>query len=248
MDVDPDVAAKWLQVSTDILFELTGRQFPGIHTDTVRPCSQLGPVAAAPWVAGLPGMPAANRGAWGFCGCNRMRSCGCYRLSEIRLPGFPVVDITEVRVDGVVLDAAEYRVDDRRYLVRLPDENGDPQGWPCCQRLDQPVTDQHTFQIVYRYGTAAPAGGTASAAVLACEYLLACSPDTSEQCRLPRGTTNVNRQGLAITVLDPEALIKLGATGIPEVDLWVMSIMLGRSRRRATAFRTGGSRPVRRTS
>lgn len=230
-----------LQLASDVLFNLTGRQWPGICDDVVRPCGNR---TTSPW-----GRYAVGAGAMvGWCGCYDSRTCGCRRLSEIRLPGFPVVEVTEVKIDGQVVDPARYRVDDRRWLVWIPDPTGvEPRtAWPCCQRTDLADTEEGTFSVAYSYGAEPPIGGVKAAASLGCQLALSCQPETIGSCRLPKRVTTITRQGISLAVLDPLTLFKDGLTGLSEVDLWVSSIFIGAKRRRATVKVIGSGRRFRR--
>lgn len=217
---DPVVLDRMIAVATDLLYELSGRRFPGACLGVVRPCARRSPslpklgheVSVEGWTW--------NR-AWGYCGCNRSRQCGCTRLSEVTLGGYPVVAIGEVLVDGVALDPSLYRVDDHRYLVRLPDPDGSNPGWPCCSRIDLPVTEPDTWQVTYTYGVEPPSAGVHAAARLACELALACSPETISRCRLPRRVREIVRQGVSMTLIDPFDFFEERRTGLYEVDLFL---------------------------
>lgn len=128
---------RWLAVATDLLFNLSGRQFPGTCADVVRPCSRWesdGLVSSAGLAGlgyGFGGYPGGWRNGWGACRCNRSERCGCGSVPEITLGAFPVVAVDRVLIDGSELDPSFYRVDDFRFLVRLPDADGVNRGWPC---------------------------------------------------------------------------------------------------------------------
>lgn len=231
-----------LQIASDVLYEWTGRRWPGVCSDTIRPCGYRTTTSPKPTGSNA----AASGSEW--CGCHDSRDCGCGGLSEVRLPGYPVAAVSEVKIDGTVVDAARYRVDDRRWLVYLPEsDTAERQNWPCCQRLDRADTEDDTFSIAYTYGEAPPVGGNRAAAALACQLALAFDPDAAGECRLPKRVTTITRQGVSMAVLDPLTLFGDGLTGLPEVDLWVQSVQSGPARRRATAFRPGRRRRVRRT-
>lgn len=196
---DPDdVAAldEKLLIATYLLFLETGSRWPGAQTDTVRP-------------------------AGGSCGGRQNRGrCG-FGLREVRLPGCPVREIVEVKVDGDVVPVDEYRVDDRRWLVRVNPTVGDDvvDGWPCCQRLDRTLDEDATFGITYVWGAAPPAAGVAAAKRLGCELSLASNPDTVGVCKLPIGVTRtISRQGVSIEVASE---IDLAHCGLPEVTMWL---------------------------
>jgi len=208
-----------LQVASDVLFHLTGRAWPGVCSATVRPCGYRSPV---PWTV---------RGT-GWCGCNTSQDCACGGLSEILLPGRPIVSITQVKIDGAVLASARYRIDDYRSLVYLPEsDSAIRQGWPCCQRLDLADSALDTWSVSYTFGTSPPVGGVMAAKSLGCELALAMSPETVGMCRLPKRITSITRQGVSLAILDPLTLFADGLTGIPEVDLWVSSVRFGRANR-----------------
>jgi len=220
-EFDTVVLEDALQVASDVLFNLTGRQWPGECTTEVRPCGYRRPDS---------------------CGCLSSTTCGCRRLSELALPG-PVVSVEEVKIDGAVVPTARYRVDDHRWLVYLPEsDSAERQGWPCCQRLDLADTEDDTWVVAYTYGMAPPPGGVRAAAALGCQLALACSPETVNQCRLPKRVTSITRQGVTLAMIDPLTLFADGLTGLAEVDLWVQSILLGAKRRRASVWVPGQAR------
>lgn len=208
-----------LLIASTILYAVTGYQWPGEVTDIIRPARHN-------------------------CGCRRGRF-GCSNVNEIQLPGYPVVDVIDVQIDGVSLDEQVYRVDDRRWLVWQADEpvtvgDRDRTAFPCCQRLKLPAGEVDTFSIEYTFGERPPRAGVVAAATLACEFSLACSTDEGQRrrCRLPGRVKAIVRQGVAIELMDNLSLFAEGRTGIPEVDLWVGSLMLGRSRSRAAFIDT----------
>jgi hypothetical protein len=197
--------------ASQVLYELSGRQFSGACEKTVRPCGSAwcgfqtlsrGYVVWNPywWNPYWDGM------SWWFQGSN---SCACRPLDRIKLSGYPVREITEVKIDGFVVDPATYRLDDRRWLVRVPDPL-DPDThlrWPACQAMGLPDDEEGTFSVTYRYGQDAPPLGIHAAAQLGCELYKACS---GQQCALPTGTTRVNRQGITI---EKPAFYSWGFTG-----------------------------------
>ncbi len=226
-----------MAVATDVLFNLTGRRWPGICTDVIRPQAQYRSFETPRW------WPSDGSG-YGWCSCNRGRETGCAAVPEIRLPGHPVV-AASVLIDGEAF--TDFRIDDGRWLVRT-----DGEGWPCCQDLTAAVDDlsASTFQVSYSWGSEPPAGGIAAAAALGCQYALACDPDAVNDgtCRLPKYVTSITRAGTTMSFADPMKLVKDGLTGIPEVDQWVNSILLGDKRRRGRVLVPGSHRSARRTS
>lgn len=216
---DLDLLDSSLAIASDLLFEMSGRRFPGSCSETVRPCGRSyhdGDIRGYHMDSGRPW--------YGTCGCQG--GCGCSRLSEVSLGGYPVTSVSEVKVDGVTLDAARYRVDDWKWLVRLDDADGNNPGWPCCPSLldDPDDTDGHAFEVTFTYGTAPPPAGVRAAAVLACELVLACEPDQANQCRIPRKARSIVRQGVSMELMvEGFDFLRDGRTGIWEIDVFLQA-------------------------
>ena len=217
--LDGDLLDDMLAVATDLLFELSARQFPGFCADTVRPTStRTG--SWIPWRYQVAWGSLIDGARWdGRCDCSGER-VGCYRVSQIHLGVEPLDLVTRVTLDGVELEAdVDYRVDDHRWLVRLPDADGTPRGWPCCQRVDFPATEPGTFEVSFTYGRMPPAAGKRAACALACELAKAATP--GQECSLPKRLTSVTRAGLSFAVLDAFDFLDAGKTGVYEVDLFL---------------------------
>lgn len=130
---DPAIAIRAQSLASSILWRLTGYQF-GCCEVTVRPCKpktcdpiQLSQLIYWDSRAYLQ-FGAPNMGVLSFfptliggqvfnisCGCPS-GCCSCEADCEIKLPG-PICSVTNVTVDGVVLDPAWYRVMDGDTLV-----------------------------------------------------------------------------------------------------------------------------------
>jgi hypothetical protein len=188
--------------ASQVLYELSGRQFSGACEKTVRPCGNSwcgfqvlsrGHIVWDPywWT------PYWNGNFWYFDGS---QPCGCRPLDRIKLSGYPVREITEVKIDGAVVASGTYRLDNRRWLSRVPDP-ADPDTilrWPACQSMGLPDTMSGTFSVSYRYGQDPPPLGIHAAAQLGCELYKAC---TGQECALPTGTTRYTRQGITVEKL-----------------------------------------------
>ncbi|QOR55439.1 MAG: hypothetical protein SHS37scaffold145_90 [Phage 71_18] len=215
-----------LQIASDLLFQLSGRQFPGVCEVTVRPWA---PCACNSWlpygrnINSLQDFLAWRIRLGGAC------SCTPYSLD---LGDYPIVGVSEVKVDGVVIDpgdgvATGYRIDNYRSLVRLPDPVTGYRGvWPCCPVIDLPDTAQGTFSVTYSYGQSPPPGGVRAAATLGCQLALACI--SSNDCRLPQRVQSITRQGVSMVMLDPFDFLEDGKTGLFDVDLWLRSVNPGK--------------------
>lgn len=223
--------------ASEILYELSGHRFGGICEATVRPCAdpcrcggyyQLG--------AGHFMFLDMYAGYWrNECGDR----CGCHPLSRVKLPGYPVVEITDVLVDGISVAGSgdptvEYRIDEGRYLTRLADPaTGGARRWPGCQRLDLASSEMGTFEVTYLHGEVPPAAGVAAARELACQLALACMG--SEECQLPQGVVRVARQGVTIERAQFD-LFGMGRTGLVLVDAFLGAYNPSGLRRRPTVW------------
>lgn len=238
-DIDPDAVDDAFQVASDVLFELTGRRWPGVCTDVIRPQASWRFTEGPPrW---WPATARAGLGsAYGWCSCHRGRETGCNRVPEIKLPGHPV-DPTGivVKIDG--LEFFDFRLDDGRFLVRT-----DGDGWPCCQNLLEPDTEENTWSVAYSYGTGPDLGGKRAAVLLGTALFGESNPEAAARCKIDKRATRVTRAGTTVELGDPVAMVEAGLTGIGSVDLWVASKRLGQARRRATVLVPGKYRSVRR--
>lgn len=238
---DPDVLERAFALSSDVLYELTGRQWPGTCHDKVRPLAQWRESAVPRWWPFTFANGSSARGGWGFCSCHRGRETGCNYLSEIRLPGNSVhVDTLVVKVDGV--EVTDYQLHDGRYLVRTG-----PVGWPCCQQLTLADTEDRTFSVEYDFGPVTPAGAVAACIAYGEQLAYAMDPALSiDKCQLPRRVTTITRLNITQIILDPMTLVKDGMIGLSAVDQWVQSILIGAKRRSATVLVPGQQREHRR--
>ena len=233
-----DLLEAKLLYASEVLFYATGMRWPGLCTDTIRPCAAYGPrlpIGAYQSWSGQ-SITATGAAAHGICGCQRDTRCGCSSLSVIDLPRTPVTSIEAVMIDGQVLDPAFYRIDDYRSLVYLPGEGDTRQGWPCCQRLELPTTEPETFQVTYNQGTPPPFGGVEAAAALGCEFALAVADPGS--CQLAGPIQSIARQGISIQFMDAAAMVSGGVltTGLREVDMWLASLELAKAHRPSAVY------------
>lgn len=213
-DASPDVIELSIQAASEIEFLLTGRQYPGECSATVRPCGNSGsPVGWSALFWSFPWIPLRIGGNWvnmGPCGCS-MDACGCSGYPAINLGRGDIQSIDEVTIDGVALDPGDYRLDASRYLVRT-----DGGMWPCCQNLAAD-SGEGTFIVELTYGRPIPSSLKRAATVLASEFVKACTG--ADDCALPRSTQTIIRQGATMELFDPAEIIASGATGLYEVDL-----------------------------
>ncbi len=219
--------------ASDLLFSISGRLFAGTcGPRVVRPaCDEC-----------YCGYQVLSRGyvvgPWDF-GYPLMLCSTCLLACDpslVKLAGVPIREVSEVKINGDVLDPAEYRVYNDRYLQRLDGER-----WPVAQNLGWPDTEENTFSITYTFGADPPALGVAAAAQIGCELYKACSSGAGE-CMLPSGVTRLTRQGVTI---DKLAFTSWGyrdgrwATGLPLVDAFLASVNPSGLQRRPTVWAPG---------
>lgn len=199
----------------------SGRQF-GQCEETVRPCGSncneystyWGPSEASTWTPML-----TADGTWincrgGNCSCN---PCDCCHICAVNLE-WPATEITEVKVDGLVVSPSEYFILDDRKLVRRVG------CFPECQNLQAPSTDEGTFEVTYLQGFPLPAEGQAALDTLACEFLRSCTGGT---CRLPARWRSLSREGVSMTAFDGFETLDKGRIGIFEIDSWLAMVNPG---------------------
>lgn len=267
-DVGSDTALldEIAEAASEILFQLSGRQFNGECETTVRPCrvgcscwSGWGQ-AGWPYVGGIAWAWGWNGtyGAWDFGWFSGDSSvCGCKPLSQVELAGYPVTSIVEVLIDGVALDpvyasdgvSPTYRLDGYRFLVRMndPAEPDVEKRWPACQNLALPEDQPGTWAITYTYGQSVPEAGLLAAKQLGCQLWASTGRGA---CVLPPGTTKVTRLGISVDKgLFSSWARKDGswATGLPLVDAFLQAVNPIGQRRRPAIWSPDVQQPPRHT-
>lgn len=240
---DTDLLDEVAVIASQTLYALVPR-FPGVcGPRRVRPC--VTGRCGATW--GVPVVWTGSR--WGMASGGydtrpNWQGCGCAGVDAIPLAGY-VQEVTEVTIDGLVIDPSEYEVRRNRWLVRLNDADGNPQSWPACQDEGAAYTEDGTFSVLYTYGSPPPALGVKAAAELACAVWQTCAGSggqaTAAECALPNGVTRVVRQGItfdldAFRSFAYDTVRKRWATGMPLVDMFLNTYNpRGRRKRRTTA-------------
>lgn len=176
--------------ASNILYARTGYRFPGVCEFSVWPC-----------VDG--------------CRSDHHPCAPCVRYNVIMLPSdYPVVSITEVTENGVMLAPADYRLDRGNRVVRLD-------GLPWQRNtFGLPTSDPNAVEtiVTYQVGAAPPIEGRMAAAALACELKKSCN---GNDCALPANVTSFSRRGVDVELTDLAEMLKSGATGIPIVDHFI---------------------------
>lgn len=204
--IDDSLKVPFCQAVSELMWMLSGRQF-GTCTITARPVGQCrcGGMTSQFWYGGP---------YWSGYGPSGPCSCGAYRY--VHLGQAPIVGVTSVKIDGVLLAPSAYRVDEWNYLVRLDDEV-----WPSCNDLAAENTETGTFEVTWVYGVPVPQAGLTSAALLACR--LASDLNMSAACAPPANASTVAAEGVTIQLND-SSIIEEGRTGIALVDFWLVGV------------------------
>lgn len=196
--------------ATEVLWQASGQRF-GLCQVTLRPCRRDCYGNSWPytgwweWAGGQWPHPYLYQGQWFNLGCGGCRgSCSCIALEETVLPA-PVYDIVQVKVDGIPLDSADYRLDDGRILVRV-----DGGRWPLCNDLSLADTETGTWSVTARFGTPPTTLAQQALGELACEMARAC---VGEDCRLPKNVQQLVRQGVTISFPENEDIVRRGYFG-----------------------------------
>lgn len=178
-----DEAQRYAAIATDALYSLTLQQWTGICPAIARPCSR----------------------STGWCGWDTEPGmdyrCACGYVPRVRLAG-PVIGISQVTVDGIVLDPATYRVDYGEWLVRL-----DGNAWPLCQNMLADDDAPGSFTVTYVHGAIPPQLAQWAALELA-DWLVGQFPNAG-QCSPAAVISGMQRQGVTYT-FDRKKLAEIG--------------------------------------
>jgi hypothetical protein len=210
-----------LEYGAFTVWAATGRRF-GLCPRVARPCGRTcnsNGTYGYYWSEGT-WLPYIFNGAWRncWCACNGLSGCcSCEPACQILLPS-PAYSITQVTQDGVVVDPNTYRVDNGRWLVRTHNESSDD-CWIQCQDYNQ-NSGPGTLIVEYMQGIPVPNILRNAAGELACEWIKSCQ---GLPCRLPQRVTSIARQGVSISMVNVDDLLKMGLTGVQTVDQVIRS-------------------------
>ena len=196
-DVSPTIASAAIASATSWLYEATCGRFTGVCTSTIRPRRLIDD--------GVCSVPESRR----------------YRLDLSPWVAGPILSIAEVVVDGVTVDAGDYRLVNARWLVTH--EGGALHPWPD-QHPDRPDGDEGTWSVTVTHGRVPPPELLDAAADLAKQLIARC---TGGDCLLPDNATSVSRDGVTVELNVPTD----GKTGLPLIDTVVAMYPCRRTRR-----------------
>lgn len=218
------------QTASYVLWAFSGRKYHGTRTITERyecPCRDESISNIYPTMDG-DGQVYNRLGS-----DNPSTSCGCGTSAEgqhvrLRLRGTPVRHVAKVTKGGVELDPSTYRIVNSS-LLEMTGE-----------------IDVCGIEITYTFGVPAPTAGKRAARTLARELTKGWAGD--EECQLPDRVTNVSRQGISFTVMDPQDFLDDGRTGIYDVDLFLRAANPDKARKPARVFSPDLPKAIRQTA
>lgn len=223
--VSPTVLARAAQAATDLLWALSGRQFPGERAKSVR---VLAPACSCD--SRLPAVGGRTVDSEALRWAETFGSCGCART--VMLPDPDVQEILSVTLSGSVLAPTSYELEDGQRLVRL-----DGHSWPLGSD-----GNRDRLLVSYVHGTPPPAGAVRAALALATAWA---KTEAGGKCGIPSRTTQITAEGVTV-VFDDFDVFRKGGTGISEADLWLFSVNPQQLTRRSSVLSPDSVRVYRR--
>jgi hypothetical protein len=250
LTVDPAIAAMMASAASNVLYALSGRVFTGACGPvTVRPIQRPTDVDTRFGGRGLPnGMITAGQygSAYGSPYSAAVCNYGSSKPPEVDLGVFPVIAVSEVKIDGVVIPPNEYALQDSRTLVRImPTAGSAPTqryGWPVAARTDLPDTEPGTFSVTYTYGTPPGDDGILAVKTLARQLVLNYYDQDNV---LPQRVTSMTRQGVSVAITDVMDFFARGLSGLYEVDLFIETVNPTKRKMKPMAWSPDVGRPRR---
>lgn len=189
-EADSDLIIAAIDEASDMLALLTGGKIRGRCGITIRPCREK------------------------TCGrktCGPCEDRSCCHLDFIQLTD-PNPVVTEVKIDGVVLDPANYTIMNATRLVRIGPDG--PINWPGCQDLWKADTEEGTFAVTYAWGATITMLARNAALELACELAKDC---TAKKNALPPGARSATIGNVNVALRDRAEALREGDLQLPAV-------------------------------
>lgn len=179
-DPTDEELAVLIDQASDILAQMTQGRYLGRTTVKVRPCRE---------------------GCWDECPC-----CG---LDGVPLWG-PDPVVTQVRIDGTIIDPATYRIHQSRAGWRLVKVavGQRPDSWPSWQVLWRPDTEDETFSISYTYGPHVDWLVEQAAIELVCYFA---NIDAKKKNALPKGAVSLSYNSTSVSLEERRLTLRGGA-------------------------------------
>lgn len=220
---DTEFAYDAVKAASNLLWALSGRKYSGVTTVTERYVCASRTRAWGPsrktTTADIVGGSVVNIPVNNFDFYDDMTSDGLSASSRLRLRGRPVIRVEAIRDRlGKVITPTAYTLVDHSTIQPVL---GTTQFIPC------------DAEITYTYGAEPPPLGRLAAKTLAIEFAKLWK---GEDCALPQRVTNISRQGISYTVLDPQDFVDELRTGMYTVDLFLKSVNPDKARARSRVF------------
>lgn len=215
-----------------VLWAFSGRKYHGVRTVTERyECPCRTGLDVYPYLDGKGNIYNRVGGLYGASGAPTS-GCGCGgtvggQHVRLRLRGTPVRSVEQVKRGDEILDPDTYKVVNSSMLQL------------------QGAGDVCGLEVTYTYGVAVPVAGRRAARKLASELVAGWE---GKDCDLPDRVTNVSRQGISFTVIDPQDFLDDGRTGLYEVDLFLRAVNPDKARKPARVFSPDLPKAIRVTS
>jgi len=201
--------ADWLEMvdtATQILWAATGRRFHQCDA-TERPI---------PLMCGCPVV----------CACDPNNPLAGY--DYVKLTNRPVIEISKVVFNGVEMDLDLFTIVNDESVLSAAGP------FPVGQDLTGSKDDEGSWYIEYVYGKPVPNLGKMAVAELATELGKACVGD--RDCALPSRVQNISRQGMSMTMIDPQVHLDRGLWGLTLTDQFISTYNRRRLARAARVF------------
>lgn len=218
-------------LASEFLYYRTAMQYPGECTETIRPCYTCSPCTSE---EGPPWQPIIDNGRIYNIRCTG-DPCGCTDASFIEFADSPITSVDEVKIDGVVMPAADYRLyNDTLYRA-------DGGIWPYCNELFLDDDQPNTWSVTYTFGHAPPEILKQAAIAMACHWQDMCGDgDSCNACRIPRNAVSMSRGNTSYQLLTPASMQAMTGNimlvGIIEVDYAIQTLNPGGYRRMARVY------------
>lgn len=218
MEEDDPAVVDAITDASMVVYYLTGKQFHGTCTTTVRPGCLSGTC---------------------YCGCSPR---------QVNLGLWPVTELISVRYGGTLYEDLDledmFHINDWHYLARNDGERWlSGNQWAVADSEQDNATDGYVFEVTVEHGLAAPRLLARATKALACQFVLACA---DQECKLPTRVTAVVRSGISMDIASVSDMLRDGKTGIYEVDLAIQVFNPSKLQSPSFAWHPGISNPGRR--
>jgi hypothetical protein len=205
-----------LNIASNTLYILSGRQFRGIREQTVTVCKE---------------------------NCtNTVQADRCGSENEISIGYWPITDLRSIKFDGVeqlpardindaFISTPNFQINEYRYIEKLDGR------WPT-----QSGQDFQEVVITFKYGITPPDAGKEAVKHMASEIL---DGMMKKECGISDRVTHITRRGTSLTIRDYDILTK-DFIGISVVDTFIQTYNPTKTRIQSFVIQPGKTAKVRR--